>query len=113
MSLHSLAVLALSGTPSPSAPVQQWDPLSPLPGENDTSWVGPGLFGFLSLVFLIVAVVVIWKSLNKQLTKVTFDEGEPAAPADRAATSSATSTAAAPSSAGGTVGDTPPPTSRE
>jgi len=45
-----------------------------LPGENDSSWLGPGFLGFLSLVFLAVAVFVIWKSLNKQLKRVTFDE---------------------------------------
>ncbi len=76
MSFHAHVVLPLAGTPSPSPSpsLSQSTPTSPLPGENDSSWLGPGFLGFLSLVFLAVAVFVIWKSLNKQLTRVTFDE---------------------------------------
>lgn len=77
MSVTHLFVVAASGSPSPSAPAGQWDPMSPMPGENDPNWIGPGLFGFLSLVFLIVAVVVIWRSMNTQLRRVRFDEGAP------------------------------------
>ena len=72
MSFVSLVVLAASPSPSPS--LSQSTPTSPLPGENDPTWLGPGLLGFLSLVFLAVAVFVIYLSLNKQLGRVTFDE---------------------------------------
>jgi hypothetical protein len=72
VSFVSLLVLATSPSPSPS--LSQSTPTSPLPGENDSTWLGPGLLGFLSLVFLAVAVFVIYKSLNKQLKRVTFDE---------------------------------------
>lgn len=74
MSFHAHVVLALAGSPSPSPSLSQSTPTSPMPGENDSTWLGPGFLGFLSLVFLAVAVFVIWKSLNKQLTRVTFDE---------------------------------------
>jgi hypothetical protein len=74
VSFRQLVVLPLAGSPSPSPSLSYSSPTSPLPGENDSSWLGPGLLGFLSLVFLAVAVFVIWKSLNKQLKRVTFDE---------------------------------------
>lgn len=69
-------VLPLADSPSPSPSLSQSTPTSPLPGESDPTWLGPGMLGFLSLVFLAVAVFVIWKSLTKQLTRVTFDEDE-------------------------------------
>ena len=74
MSLVSSVVLHLADSASPSPSLSQSTPTSPLPGENDSTWLGPGLLGFLSLLFLAVAVFVIYKSLTKQLTKVTFDE---------------------------------------
>ena len=74
MSLVSSVVLHLADSASPSPSLSQSTPTSPLPGENDSTWLGPGLLGFLSLVFLAVAVFVIYKSLNKQLKRVTFDE---------------------------------------
>ena len=80
MSFPSYAVLPLAGSPSPTPTLSQSTPTSPMPGENDSSWIGPGLLGFLSVVFLAVAVFVIWKSLNKQLTRVTFEEDGPEQP---------------------------------
>ena len=74
MSFHAHIVLPLADSPSPSPSLSQSTPTSPMPGENDATWLGPGLLGFLSLVFLAVAVFLIWKSLTKQLTRVTFDE---------------------------------------
>jgi hypothetical protein len=74
VSLVSSVVLHLADSASPSPSLSQSTPTSPLPGESDSTWLGPGLLGFLSLVFLAVAVFVIYKSLNKQLTRVTFDE---------------------------------------
>jgi hypothetical protein len=72
VSFRSLVVLATSPSPSPS--LSQSTPTSPLPGESDSTWLGPGLLGFLSLMFLVVAVFFIYRSLNKQLKRVTFDE---------------------------------------
>lgn len=40
----------------------------------DPARVSPGLLGLASLVFLAVAVFVIWKSMNKQLKRIDFDE---------------------------------------
>jgi hypothetical protein len=74
VSLVSSVVLHLADSASPSPSLSQSTPTSPLPGESDSTWLGPGFLGFLSLVFLAVAVFVIYKSLTKQLTKVTFDE---------------------------------------
>lgn len=56
---------------------------SPLP-ENppiDPSRVTPGLLGFLSFIFLVVAVVLLYRSLRKQMSKV--DPNLPAGPGDR------------------------------
>lgn len=100
MSFVSLVVLAASPSPSPS--LSQSTPTSPLPGENDPTWLGPGLLGFLSLVFLAVAVFVIYKSMNKQLKRVTFDEdvvnatNHDEAPTDVASQTHATSATVAP-----------------
>jgi hypothetical protein len=74
VSLVSSVVLHLADSASPSPSLSQSTPTSPLPGESDSTWLGPGLLGFLSLVFLAVAVFVIYKSMNKQLKRVTFDE---------------------------------------
>ena len=74
MSFRSLVVLPLATSPSPTPSLSQSTPTSPLPGESDSTWLGPGLLGFLSLMFLVVAVFFIYRSLNKQLKRVTFDE---------------------------------------
>jgi hypothetical protein len=74
VSFVSSVVLHLADSATPSPSLSQSTPTSPLPGESDSSWLGPGFLGFLSLVFLAVAVFVIYKSLNKQLKRVTFDE---------------------------------------
>jgi len=80
--LLSLVVLALAASPSPSPSVKEPDP--------DT--VSPGWWGFLSLVFLVVTVYLIWRGLTKQLKRVDFDENAPQAiargPRDPAATPS-------------------------
>ena len=41
----------------------------------DPNRVTPGLLGFLAFAFLILAVVVLYFSLRKQLSRVDFDEG--------------------------------------
>ncbi len=90
MSLVSSVVLHLADSASPSPSLSQSTPTSPLPGESDSTWLGPGLLGFLSVVFLAVAVFAIYKSMNKQLKRVTFDEA-----AVNAGTPEASSVAAA------------------
>ncbi len=40
----------------------------------DPSRVGQGLAGFLVFLGLMVAVVLLWLSFRKQLTKVNFEE---------------------------------------
>ena len=45
----------------------------------DPSRVTPGLLGFLSFAFLILAVVVLYFSMRKQLGKVDFEENAPPA----------------------------------
>ena len=64
---HVLASVALpaAATPSPS----------PSTGPNP-DLVSPGLLGFLSFLFLIVAVFFIGRGLTKQLKRVNFDEDE-------------------------------------
>lgn len=47
---------------------------SPAPGTPDPDVVNAGWWGFLGLLFLSIAVFFLWKSMNKQLTRVTFDE---------------------------------------
>jgi len=75
VSFRSLVVLPLATSPSPTPSLSQSTPTSPLPGESDSTWLGPGLLGFLSLLFLAVAVFFIYRSMTKQLKRVTFDEG--------------------------------------
>jgi len=58
------AAVALGVSPSPSPAVV----------EPDADRVSPGLYGFLAVVFLGVAIFVIWKSMNKQIKRVDFDE---------------------------------------
>ena len=45
-----------------------------VPGTPDPDIVNAGWWGFLGLLFLSIAVFFLWKSMNKQLTRVTFDE---------------------------------------
>ncbi len=56
----------LAETPSPP-PVRYVDPQT----------VGPGLTGFVIFVFLCGAVFLLWKSMNKQLKKIDFEEESP------------------------------------
>jgi hypothetical protein len=65
--LLSYVVVALSTSPSPSPSVK----------EPDADTVSPGWWGFLSLVFLVVTVVLIGRGLAKQLRRVDFDENDP------------------------------------
>ncbi|PSK96082.1 hypothetical protein CLV30_12723 [Haloactinopolyspora alba] len=42
--------------------------------ESSDFNAGPGLFGFLVLAFLIVALVLLYRSMRKQMRKVDFDQ---------------------------------------
>jgi hypothetical protein len=41
--------------------------------EADNSEIGPGLYGFLVVVFLVLALVMLYRSMRKQIRKVDFD----------------------------------------
>ena len=69
-------VLLADATPSPS----------PSSNEPDAALVSPGWLGFVSLVFLSVAIFVIWKSMNRQLKKIDFDEAATERPRKTSAT---------------------------
>ena len=58
------AALGLDGTPSP-APTPQIDP----------SRVTPGYLGLFFFLALGVAVFFLWRSMNHQLKKISFDDG--------------------------------------
>ncbi len=60
-------LVATAPTPSPS----------PTPVLIDPTRVTPGVLGLAALVFLAIAVFVIWKSMNKQLKRIDFDEDAP------------------------------------
>lgn len=66
--MNTLRLLAASVSPSPS-------PSSTAPAI-DPDRVSPGILGLLAVLFLAVAVFVIWKSLNTQLERVDFDEND-------------------------------------
>lgn len=71
--LTMVLVMPLADTPIPAD--------TPLPAPSalpvDPNRVTPGFYGFLSLAFLILAVVVIYFSMRKQLTRIKFDENAP------------------------------------
>jgi hypothetical protein len=66
---HLLTVLVLAASASPSPSPSGSGAVVP---PDDT--VSPGLLGFLSFLFLGVAVLLIGRGLTKQLKRVTFDE---------------------------------------
>lgn len=67
-----LAVLLLEESPLPS----------PLPEEPpiDPSRVTPGLLALISFVFLVIAIVLLYRSMRKQISKV--DPRLPQGPGD-------------------------------
>lgn len=70
--ITGFAQLVAATTPAPS----------PSAGDApaiDPNRVTPGVWGFLSFVVLIIASVIIYFSLRKQLRKVNFDEDAPSA----------------------------------
>ncbi|WP_116949911.1 hypothetical protein [Jiangella endophytica] len=50
--------------------------------EAEDSGIGPGLYGFLVLIFLVVALFLLYRSLRKQIRRVDFD-AEGASDAER------------------------------
>jgi hypothetical protein len=67
-----LAVILANETPLPS----------PLPEEPpiDPSRVTPGMLGLVSFIFLVIAIVLLYRSMRKQISKV--DPNLPAGPGD-------------------------------
>jgi hypothetical protein len=67
-----IAALRFDETPLPS----------PLPSEPpiDPSRVTPGLLALVSFVFLIIAIVLLYRSMRKQIARV--DPNLPAGPGD-------------------------------
>lgn len=43
-------------------------------------WVGPGLLCLAILVAIALAMVLLWKNMNKQIGKIDFDEDGGGAP---------------------------------
>lgn len=72
-----LAVLLLEESPLPS----------PLPEEPpiDPSRVTPGLLALISFVFLIIAIVLLYRSMRKQIARVDPNLPEGPGDAERAA----------------------------
>lgn len=42
---------------------------------DPTKWVGPGLLALGIILAIAVAMVLLWRNMNKQLRKVDFDDG--------------------------------------
>jgi hypothetical protein len=63
-----VAALIAAASPSPSATPGQ------VPVQIDPERVTPGLLGLASFLFLCVAVYFIWRSMNRQLKRIDFDE---------------------------------------
>lgn len=78
LSAVSAALLVAStATPTPTPTLTLTPTPPPTPVLIDPTRVTPGVLGFAALVFLAIAVFVIWKSMNKQLKRIDFDEDAP------------------------------------
>lgn len=105
--MSTLWLLAASVSPSPS-------PSSTAPAI-DPDRVSPGFLGLLAVLFMAVAVFVIWKSLNKQIKRVDFDESTTENPrytrkkAERAAAAAAVDPGAGPDEATPSAPSSPTP----
>ena len=78
-------------------------PLVPLAKELDENKVTPGVLGFIVFALLGGAVWMLMKNMNKQFTKIDFDEGSDPAEAgsDRKGTAGEAAKAATGAGAGG------------
>lgn len=72
LALVTTAIIRVDGTPSPSP--------SPVEPPIDPARVTPGILGLLSMLFLVIAVVLLYRSMRKQMAKV--DPGLPMGPGD-------------------------------
>lgn len=62
--LSSIAAAPTADPSAPAEPVRYVDP----------SVVGPGLVGFVLFIGLAFAVFLLWRSMNKQLNRIDFEE---------------------------------------
>lgn len=69
--------------------------LVPLAKELDENKVTPGVLGFIVFALLGGAVWMLMKNMNKQFTKISFDEGRDGPDTDGASGVAATATARA------------------
>lgn len=60
----TVSALLAAASPSPTT----------TPTAIDPSRVTPGILGFVAVAFMAIAVFFLWKSMNKQLKRVDFDE---------------------------------------
>lgn len=81
--LPSMAAVPAADPSAPAEPVRYVDP----------SIVGPGLIGFIMFVALAVAVFFLWRSMNKQLKRIDFDEVDAPRPVNAPFTAAATESA--------------------
>ncbi len=73
--LRLLSTVWAAGDPNPTPSGALTSP----PRVIDPDSVTPGIWGFVSFVFLMVVAILLYFSLRKQLGKVDFDEtSEPA-----------------------------------
>lgn len=84
--LTSLAVIGMTRLAALAAESPTPEVRSPVPLESpraiDPSKVTPGLLGFLSFLFLVVAGILLYLSLRNQLRKVDFVEEPVESPAE-------------------------------
>lgn len=74
----ALTALATSALLSSWIPAEEATPPAEPVRYVDPATVGPGLIGFLLFMFLVIAVFLLWKSMNKQLAKIDFEEPDDA-----------------------------------
>lgn len=56
--------------------------------RGSPDWVGPGTTGLVVILALLVAVIVLYRSMNKQLKRIRFRHDEDRPEADRPDTGS-------------------------
>jgi hypothetical protein len=66
-----------TSVPAGASLVAQTAPPSAPPVEPDPSLVTPGLFGLVIVLALGVSIAFLYRSMNRQLKKVEFDDAPP------------------------------------